>query len=222
MNQQTATSKIRLMTYQSPTYFGRRSQWPRGLKRTSAAASVLRLWVRIPPGAWMFVMSVVCCQVEDSAPSWSLVQRSPTDCGESMCVCDLETLWMRRPWPTGGCRAKNKQTNRQRLEVKVLYTRLETSLNKLHFQLGEESRDSVVGVAISLAGGQHRLNNSNKINWGTRWRGWLRHCTTSWKVAGSIPDGVTGIFHWHNPSGRTMTLELTRLLTEMSTRSILW
>jgi hypothetical protein len=24
-------------------------------------------------------------------------------------VCDLETSWMRRPWPTGGCRAKNKQ-----------------------------------------------------------------------------------------------------------------
>jgi hypothetical protein len=24
---------------------------------------------------------------------------------------------------------------------------------------------------------------------------WLRHCATSWKVAGSIPDGVIGIFH---------------------------
>lgn len=23
----------------------------------------------------------------------------------------------------------------------------------------------------------------------TRWRSWLRHCTTSWKVAGSIPRG---------------------------------
>jgi len=30
---------------------------------------------------------------------------------------------------------------------------------------------------------------------GTRWCGWLRHCATSWKVAGLIPDGVTGIFH---------------------------
>jgi len=27
-------------------------------------------------------------------------------------VCDLETSWMRRPWHTGGCRAKNKQTNK--------------------------------------------------------------------------------------------------------------
>ena len=28
------------------------------------------------------------------------------------------------------------------------------------------------------------------------WDSWLRHCaTTSWKFAGSIPDGVIGIFH---------------------------
>jgi len=27
-------------------------------------------------------------------------------------VCDLETSWMRRPWPTGGCHA-TKQTNKQ-------------------------------------------------------------------------------------------------------------
>ena len=35
-----------------------RSQWPRGLRRRSAAARLLRLWVRIPPGPWMFV----CCE----------------------------------------------------------------------------------------------------------------------------------------------------------------
>ena len=31
-------------------------------------------------------MDVVCCQVEVSAMSWSLVQRSPTDGGASLCV----------------------------------------------------------------------------------------------------------------------------------------
>ena len=31
----------------------------------------------------MFV-SVVCCQAAVSATSWSLVQRSPTDCGASL------------------------------------------------------------------------------------------------------------------------------------------
>ena len=35
-----------------------RSQWPDGLRRRSAAARLLRSWVRIPPGAWMFV----CCE----------------------------------------------------------------------------------------------------------------------------------------------------------------
>jgi hypothetical protein len=54
-----------------------RSQWPRGLRSRSAAARLLRLWVRIPPGAWI---CCECCQVEVSATSWPVVQRSPTDC----------------------------------------------------------------------------------------------------------------------------------------------
>ena len=37
--------------------------------------------------------------------------------------------------------------------------------------------------------------------WGTRWRSWLRNRATSRKVGGSIPDGVTGISQWLNPSG---------------------
>ena len=46
-----------------------RSQWPSGLRRGSAAARLLRLRVRILPGAWMFVCCEcgVCCQVEVSA-----------------------------------------------------------------------------------------------------------------------------------------------------------
>ena len=50
------------------------------------------------------------------------------------------------------------------------------------------------------------------------WRSWLRHCAISRKVAVSIPDVVIGIFHWHNPNGRTMALRLTHPLTEMTTR----
>ena len=51
---------------------------------------------------------------------------------------------------------------------------------------------------------------------------WLRCCATNQKVAGSIPDGVIGIFHPHNPSDRTMALGSTQPLTEMSTRRISW
>jgi len=50
----------------------------------------------------------------------------------------------------------------------------------------------------------------------TWWRTWLRHCATSRKVSGSLPDGVIGIFHWHNPSGRITALRLSQPLTEMS------
>ena len=62
----------------------------------------------------------------------------------------------------------------------------------------------------------------HKYQEGTRWRSRLRHCTTSRKVAGSILDGVTGIFHWYNPSGRTVALASTQPLTEMSTRNTSW
>ena len=62
----------------------------------------------------------------------------------------------------------------------------------------------------------------NFVMWGVRWRSWLRHCATSRKVAGSIPDGVIGIFYWHNPSSRTIALGSTQPLTQMSTRNISW
>jgi hypothetical protein len=54
----------------------------------------------------------------------------------------------------------------------------------------------------------------------TRWRSWWTHCATSRKVAGSIPIGVMGIFHWHNPFSRTVSVQSTQPLTEMSTGSI--
>jgi len=38
----------------------------------------------------------------------------------------------------------------------------------------------------------------------------------------SIPVGTIGIFHWHNPSSRTMAFGSTQPLTEMSTRNISW
>jgi hypothetical protein len=58
---------------------------------------------------------------------------------------------------------------------------------------------------------------------GTWWRhSWLRQCATSQMVAGSIPDGVIGIFHWHNPFSCTMALRSTQPLTEMSTMNISW
>ena len=45
-------------------------------------------------------------------------------------------------------------------------------------------------------------------------------CATSWKVAGSIPDGLTRNFHRRNPFGPTVVLGSIQPLAEMSTRNI--
>ena len=52
-------------------------------------------------------MSVVCCEVEVSATGRSLVQRSPNECGVSVCV--VETSKMRRPEPTGAVEPGEKK-----------------------------------------------------------------------------------------------------------------
>jgi len=54
------------------------------------------------------------------------------------------------------------------------------------------------------------------ISVGTAVAKWLRCWATNRKVAGSIPDGVIGIFH------RMISLGSTKPRTKMSTRSISW
>ena len=77
-------------------------QIPVPVAARSAAARLLRSWVRIPPGAWMFVCCEYCVlsgrgicdelftHPEESYRLWCVV------------VCDLETSRMRRPWPALG------------------------------------------------------------------------------------------------------------------------
>jgi hypothetical protein len=72
-----------------------------------AANRLPKWWVRIPPGAWMFVCSErcvlwgrgLCCELitrpEKFCRLWCVV------------VCDLETWWIKRLWPTGGSCIKN-------------------------------------------------------------------------------------------------------------------
>ena len=62
----------------------------------------------------------------------------------------------------------------------------------------------------------------SEFRWGTAVAQWLWSSATNPKVAVSIPVGFIGIFHWYNPSDRTMALGLTQPLTEMSTRRISW
>jgi len=95
-----------ILDYEAEHILISRSQWPCGLRCRSTATRPLRSWVQIPPGAWMFVVSVVCCQVEVSATSWSLVQKSPTDCGASLCVTKKLREWGCES-PLQGCEKYN-------------------------------------------------------------------------------------------------------------------
>ena len=58
------------------------------------------------------------------------------------------------------------------------------------------------------------------ISGGTQRRCWFNNCATIRKVAVSIPDGLTGIFHWHNPSGHTMALGWTQHLQSKGGRCV--
>jgi len=92
---------------------GCRSHRQRGLRRKSAAARLLRLWVRFPPAAWMSVCCLCCTRMLSGRGLCDKLINRPEESHRLCCVvvCDLETLWMRRAWPTGGCRAKNKNTH---------------------------------------------------------------------------------------------------------------
>jgi len=52
----------------------------------------------------------VYCQVEVSATSWSLAQRSPTNCVASLCVIEKPREWG-SPGPPGGCHPKKQTTS---------------------------------------------------------------------------------------------------------------
>jgi len=95
------------------TIKGSRSQWPRGLRHRSAAARLLRSWARIPPGACMFVCQ--CCVLSGRGLCDELITRTEESYRLWRVVeCDLETSWMRRPWPAGrGCCAKRKKEKKK-------------------------------------------------------------------------------------------------------------
>jgi hypothetical protein len=70
--------------------FNYRSQWLRcpNLSR-SAVAWLLRLLVRIPPSAWIFVWSK-CYVLLGRGVSYEPI---PTDCGKSLCVIQKRRAW---------------------------------------------------------------------------------------------------------------------------------
>ena len=86
-----------------------RSQWLRGLGRRSVAACLLILWVRIPLEVWVSVC-YECCVLSGRGLCDGLIN-PPEESYRLWCVvvCDLESSWMRRLWPTGDCCGEKKK-----------------------------------------------------------------------------------------------------------------
>jgi len=76
--------------------------WLRVLRRRSAVARLLRSWVRIPLGTWMFVC-YECCVLSGRGLCDELITR-PEESYRLwwVVVCDQETSRMRRPYPALG------------------------------------------------------------------------------------------------------------------------
>ena len=120
-----------------------RSQWPRGLRRRSKAARLLRSWVWIPPGAWIFVCCE-CCVLSGRGLCDELITR-PEESYRLCCVvvCNLETSRMRRTWPALGRSATGKKNG---IVLGWLVDRTEKSLcgvSEMREGLGESRQDSV-------------------------------------------------------------------------------
>ena len=84
------------------------SHWPRSLRRWSAAAGLLGLWVRIPPWTRKFFCCVFCVLSGNGLWDGPITRTEEPYRLRCVVVCDLETSWIRRLWPTEGCRVKNK------------------------------------------------------------------------------------------------------------------
>jgi hypothetical protein len=105
------TSLPKPTTIYKPIPKPRRSQWLCVLRRVSAAARLLAVLIRIPPGWSPTLVIVVCSQVEVSAKGWSIVRMllSSVVC---LIECDREASTMRRPWSARGYRAVAEKESR--------------------------------------------------------------------------------------------------------------
>ena len=142
------------------------------------AVRLLRSWVRIPPGAWIFV----CCEcrvLSGRGLCDELITR-PEESYRLCCivVCDLETSRIGAPYI-----------------YDISSRRVKGTWDHLHKEWPIETGHSkLYPLLFTLYQKIDFFNTTLALCVGTQWHGWLRHCATSQKVAGSIPDGVIGNF----------------------------
>ena len=127
----------------------------------------------------------------------------------------VKTLKYQISWKTVQRESSCSMRTNRPVDISKLIVAFRNFANALGTIIGQ-GRNLIARVVAYLNTNKYLLNAAQFITYrlhvqrGTRWHSWLRRCATSRKVAGSIPDGVIGIFHWHNPSCRTMALGSTQ------------
>jgi hypothetical protein len=102
----------------------RRSQCLRRLTRGSAAAGLLGLRVRIPPGAWISAFCECCVfSGRGLCDAWPLVQSAPTKCGVS--ECDRSIQWGGGLSPLG---LSNHDEKRQKVYIHIKQLNVSTDM----------------------------------------------------------------------------------------------
>jgi hypothetical protein len=83
---------------------------------------------------------VVFCQVEVSGTGWSLVQRSPTECGVSEWDREASIMW--RPWPTRGSCVMEKKTGHKNGK-KLTFHVQEVHLHHMHLSHATKKKQAM-------------------------------------------------------------------------------
>ena len=141
-------------------------------------------------------------------------------------VCDLETSWIWRPWHTGGCRAKNKQTKHKSHKILWLHNVVPSLCLFLSFyflwrHITPEWYTSQLRY-LEFRGLDKILNEITPSK-NAYWVAQL-FATFPYKAEGRRFDSRWGSwdFYWRIHSGHTTAVGPTQFLIEMSTRGISW
>jgi len=131
--------------------------------------------------------------------------KAPTGLTLSICLMWSGGRWGRVPERVASRRRRRKSWPFWEIELWSFSRQPATSLTQLCGLVCSEFNSSWVFwyyhcVSLQTAACSRRLTSELsrvQCGVGTAVAQWLRCCATNQKVAGSIPDGVIGIFHWH-------------------------
>jgi hypothetical protein len=137
-----------------------RFQWPRGLRRGSAAFRLLGLWVRVTLGSWMSV-SFECCVLSGGSLCVGLITR-PEESYRLWCVSefDHEASIMRRAWPRRGCCAIGKK----KYGLRFLYSQIHDVLIIVRQHICTHFRSKCPYLFLFNSKLHRNLNSRLKLN----------------------------------------------------------